>query len=292
MANKATTIEEQIKILETRGMILDYSNYSNEKIKEILLDVGYYKLGFYWHHFQKNRSHDFVEGVHFSDVIKLYYVDVNLKNILSKAINRIEVNFKTKLIYFGSNKYIENPFWFVDKSIVNEYFINEFPRVYTNKFINDNKPIRNHHKKYPKHNYAPAWKTLEFLSLGSIIVLYSCLKDIELKKELAMCFGIKKPVIFENYLKTIVFIRNICAHNDLLYDCNTPKEIKVIPSIKFNNNNRHSLDSSIKVILYFLEKISVNRKNEIENEISTLLKVHQNNPNILNILAKKMNYKI
>lgn len=135
MGNIATTVDEQIRILEGRGMILDYPV---EKLKEILLDIGYYKLGFYWHHFQKDRNHNFIEGTKFSDVIKLYYLDVNLKSILSKAINRIEVNFKTKLIYFGSNRYSTNPFWFCDTALIDNYFTDEFPRVYTNKFINDN----------------------------------------------------------------------------------------------------------------------------------------------------------
>ncbi|WP_312207183.1 Abi family protein [Epilithonimonas hominis] len=288
MGSVATTIDEQIKILEERGMTFDCEE---SKLKEILLDIGYYKLGFYWHHFQKDRNHNFFEGTKISDVIKLYYLDVNLKSVLVKAINRIEVNFKTKLIYFVSNKYKDNPFWFCASSLVGDYFIDEFPRVYTNKFINDNKPIKSHHKKYPKHTYAPAWKTLEFLSLGSIIVLYSCLKDSNLKKEIALCFGIKKPAIFENYLKTIVFIRNICAHNDLLYDCNTAKEIETTPMIIFNNNNRHSLDSSIKVILYFLGQVSINRKNEVEKEINSFFKEHQTNPVISKILTEKSNYQ-
>lgn len=288
MGSVATTIDEQIKILSERGMTFDCEE---SKLKEILLDIGYYKLGFYWHHFQKDRNHNFFEGTKISDVIKLYYLDVNLKSVLAKAINRIEVNFKTKLIYFGSNKYKDNPFWFCDSNLVGDYFIDEFPRVYTNKFINDNRPIKSHHKKYPKHTYAPAWKTLEFLSLGSIIVLYSCLKDSNLKKEIAVCFGIKKPAIFENYLKTIVFIRNICAHNDLLYDCNTAKEIETTPMIIFNNNNRHSLDSSIKVVLYFLGQVSTNRKNEVEKEINSFFKEHQTNPVISKILTEKSNYQ-
>lgn len=41
---KAYTIEEQIARLKSNGMIFD----NEEKAKEILLDVGYYRLGFYF----------------------------------------------------------------------------------------------------------------------------------------------------------------------------------------------------------------------------------------------------
>lgn len=42
--NKATTIDEQIKILQGRGMIIT----DIPKAKEVLQDIGYYRLGFYW----------------------------------------------------------------------------------------------------------------------------------------------------------------------------------------------------------------------------------------------------
>ena len=60
----ATTIDEQIKKLRER-----YMDISDEKkAKENLLDIGYYRLGFYWFPFEKsyprksNRTHEFKEG--------------------------------------------------------------------------------------------------------------------------------------------------------------------------------------------------------------------------------------
>ena len=43
MGNKATTIEQQIALLESRGMTFDCEL---EKVKETLLDIGYYRLVF------------------------------------------------------------------------------------------------------------------------------------------------------------------------------------------------------------------------------------------------------
>ncbi|MBD1429827.1 hypothetical protein [Sphingobacterium litopenaei] len=45
MGNKATTIDEQITLLRSRGMSIPDDQI--EKIKEYLLDIGYYRLGFY-----------------------------------------------------------------------------------------------------------------------------------------------------------------------------------------------------------------------------------------------------
>jgi len=102
MGFKATTIEQQIEKLKDRNMVMDLGE---EKAKEILLDIGYYRLGFYWNPFEIDKEHNLKELTKFSDVVKLYYLDSDLKHILYKALNRIEINFKTQLIYHVSNYY-------------------------------------------------------------------------------------------------------------------------------------------------------------------------------------------
>lgn len=287
MGGIATSVKVQIQKLGGRGMVFDWGV---EKAEEILLDVGYYRLGFYWNPFEIDASHNFREGTKFSDVVKLYYLDVDLKNILNKAINRIEINLRTQLIYHVSNAHPEFPTWFANKKIMFPNFVDDFPKYYTKKFIENNKPIKKHHAKYINDIYAPAWKTLEFLAFGSIYMMYFAIRNEELKKQIANHYGIKKVKVFLNYFKTIIFIRNICAHSGLLYDCNTPKEIETTPLITFNNNNRHSLDSSIKVILYFLEIISTDRKNKIENEIIELFNSFEDNEILMEIVTQKIGY--
>ncbi|WP_188347421.1 hypothetical protein [Sphingobacterium cavernae] len=53
MGNQATNIDEQIKILrDERNMIIE----DVDKCKEILSDIGYYRLGFYWFHYEQKRE--------------------------------------------------------------------------------------------------------------------------------------------------------------------------------------------------------------------------------------------
>lgn len=283
----ATTVEEQIKRLTDRGMVLDWGE---EKAKEVLLDIGYYRLGFYWNPFEIDKDHNFEKGTKFSDVVQLYYLDVDLKNILNKALNRIEINLRTQLIYIVSNEYPQYPTWFANKKVMHSKFVDEFPKYYDDKFKDKNKPIKKHHANYPNDIYAPAWKTLEFLTFGSIYSIFFSLKDEKMKYMIAKHYGFKSVKAFQNFFQTIIFIRNICAHSGLLYDSNTPKEISTTPFFKFNNNNKHSLDSAIKVILYFLEKISADRKGIIENEIIALFDNFEQNEVLMKIIAEKIGY--
>ena len=117
---KATTIDEQIALLKSRGMVID----DVKKAKENLFDIGYFRLGFYWFPFEatyprkNNRTHQFTSGANFDWAIKLYYFDFDLRNILLRYISRIEVNFRTSVVYLTSNEYKDNPCWYVDPTII------------------------------------------------------------------------------------------------------------------------------------------------------------------------------
>lgn len=50
MIKFATTIDQQLDLLEQRGLRIN----DREKAKEILLDIGYYRLGFYLFPFEKS----------------------------------------------------------------------------------------------------------------------------------------------------------------------------------------------------------------------------------------------
>ena len=60
----ATTVAEQIEKLKKRGMAIS----DQSKAEEILSDIGYYRLGFYWFPFEKGypkknrRNHQFVSN--------------------------------------------------------------------------------------------------------------------------------------------------------------------------------------------------------------------------------------
>lgn len=287
MGGIATSVQDQIQKLLDRGMELDWGE---NKAEEILLDIGYYRLGFYWHPFEIDDDHNFEQGTKFSNVVKLYYLDVDLKNILNRALNRIEINLRTQLIYIVSNEYPQFPTWFANKRVIQSKFVDELPKYYDEKFKDKNKPIKKHHVNYPNDIYAPAWKTLEFLTFGSIYSVFCSIKDENLKRKMARYYGFNSVHTFRNFFQTIIFIRNICAHSGLLYDCNTPKEISTTPFFRFNNNNRHSLDSAIKVILYFLGKISITRKIIVENEITTLFDGFQDNDVIMRIITERIGY--
>ncbi len=212
----AKTIEEQIIILKGRNMIID----SEEKAKDTLLDIGYYRLGFYSFPFEKNfpklknRDHIFKEGTSFSYIVELYYFDMDLRNLLSYYLSRIEITFRTYLSYMASIRYRTNPLWFVDSECVKHEYVSSFSRAYQE--IRKSAVIKRHHSKYPLDTYAPSWKTLEFMTFGNIQKLYENLHNDNLRSEIAHRFGCRNEYIFINYLEntqnTKKLLRTRCLH--------------------------------------------------------------------------------
>lgn len=64
-----------------------------------------------------------------------------------------------------------------------------------------------------------------------------------------------------------------------------------MPGIEFNNRNRSSLDSSIKIILFILDKISKDRKKGLESQLNKLFEAKRNNAVIKEIVENKIGYK-
>lgn len=288
MGQIATRIEEQINLLRERGMILDVSE---DKIKEVLLDIGYYRLGFYWHPFEIDSDHNFRADTKFSTILSLYYFDVDVRSILTKSLSRIELNFRTKLIYYASNKFKHSPIWFVDAKVMEKEFVNSFNDFYNAEFKTKNKQIKNHHAKHINDKYAPAWKTLEFFTFGQILKIFKSIRDADIKERIAQIYGVKNLDKFINFFETLVFIRNCCAHGGVLYDLNLPRSISAFPGIKFSGSERHNLDACIKVILFVLEKISANRSAEMAESLQGILDNNSANSDVVNIIEDKTGIK-
>ena len=288
MGRVALSIDNQIKRLEEKG--LDLSCYETSKLKEILLDIGYYRLGFYTYYFMDDEKENFLNGIKISEIIELYYMDIDLKYILMKYINRIEINFRTKLIYYPSIINKQDPFWFVDEALMKKDFVEDFKKRYDDNFKRDNLMLKKHHINYPTDNYAPAWKTFEYLSFGSIITLFDAIKDLEIKNRISKLYQVNDLGKFMRLIHAVRQIRNICAHSNVLFDFSLPQSLSSHPKINYNKGDRNSLDASLKVIAFFLESISINRLAEFKSEIYSFFEKHKVKPNLLEIIRNHIKY--
>jgi abortive infection bacteriophage resistance protein len=278
---KATTIEEQIAKLKERGMLISDEKHTSE----LLLDIGYYRLGFYWFPMEKSypnkdrRNHDFKTGASFDKSVRLYEFDKKLRNILSFYIYDLEINLRTKVVYHVSNRHKDNPIWFSDNSIVMLPFINQLKKKYTDE-IRNNDVIARHHANHPNHEYAPAWKTLEYISFGDLIRLIDNLKSDTLRKEIYNFYGISDDKTFPNYIDIIRQMRNRCAHGHPIFDLKLSRSLRAAKFKTILKGDQGNLWSSLSgvlmIIQYFLFYLPGDKGIRFSDEIKKLMNQHHN----------------
>jgi abortive infection bacteriophage resistance protein len=226
-SKKPLTINEQIKRLKDRGLII-----SNTKLAEkYLSNISYYRLGEYWYVMQSDKlNHVFKPNSHFDNVIALYNFDAELRLLLFEVIEKIEISLRTKLIYHISHEV--DPWWFqnfdlfTDSMALVKTLSNIQEELTRSKDITIKSHFKNHKddKRFP-----PAWKSLEQTSFGALSKLYGNLKpDVQSKDIIAEEFGAVNHTYLPSWLQSIAQIRNFCAHHSRLWNRNLPGTVKLL----------------------------------------------------------------
>lgn len=285
---KAISIDEQVALLQERCVEISDDTYA----KSILLEIGYYRLGFYLFPFEKTypskkqRTHEVVHGTNFGDIVDLYYADMKLRELFMKYISMVEICFRTRLCYYGSMACIDENVWFASERYVSNKYVDSFDSMVYNITFKKNEFIDAHHKTHINDKYAPAWKTIEFMTFGATIYLYKALKSDTLKKRIAQSFGIQRYSVLINYLLGLKTIRNKCAHGAVLYDISLPRRLKKYKPLEgIDNSLGTTLYAVYLVLKYLLDSLSgEQRGNEFENEmIDFLTEIKDKMSNISNL---------
>ena len=207
------TIEEQIEILESRGLTIE----DKSAAEQFLLENNYYRISGYSLTLRTNDI--FHEGATFDNIIDIYNFDHNLRHILLKYTEMIEVKLKSIFAYKFSEKYgatgYLNPNNFTDQVKHQEIIlkaeklkIQRLPHeAYLKHFIND------------LQENVPLWAYVDLFSISDISLLYKISSDI-IKKSIVPAFNIEEPKykLLENFMHSITILRNLCAHDSRIYN--------------------------------------------------------------------------
>ncbi len=214
MSKEFKTIEEQLSILEKRGLKIE----DKEIARDFLLLNNYYRISGYS---LTLREHDiFYENVKFQNIIDIYNFDYELRHILLKYIEKIEVSFKSVYAHFFSEMYGKLEY---RKSI---NFTDPTKHLKLIKKVDElaNKNIEfesclKHYAIDLKEEY-PMWVFIELFTISDISKMYRISKN-ELKEKVAFKFNYKMSngyEFLEKHMHSITIIRNLCAHNSRLYN--------------------------------------------------------------------------
>ncbi len=209
----ALTISDQINLLESRGLIIT----DKTKAEKYLANISYYRLSAYMYPFKNLITDKFVKETVFEDVLNLYLFDRELRLLVFDAIERIEIAFRTQLIYQPAIK--SGAFWFEDdKFFDDKNRLTEHLRKLDNEVTQSYEVFITHFFDKYEENCPPVWMSFEVVSLGLLSKFYQNLKFSDAKKAIAQHFGLSNPKVFQSWIRSVTYVRNICAHHARLWN--------------------------------------------------------------------------
>ena len=219
------TLEEQLQIFKDKGLVID----DYDKTKKILFRENYFFINGYRHLFLKSVTNRvFIDGTTFDEIYSLFTFDRRIRNIIFKNVLIIENNIKSILSYQLSKKYgykekdYLNPKNFSQKKEDVRRVKDLISKMQRQIRINGEKHSATFHY-INKYGYIPLWIMVKVLSFGIVGELYGILNTTD-KANISHYYGLDMNVL-ENYLVILANYRNLCAHEDILYEHRTQRVI-------------------------------------------------------------------
>ncbi len=223
-AKPALSLDGQLDLLASRGLKIEDRDWAKRHLRRI----SYYRLSAYGLPLQYNDParrplHLFKPGSSFGLIIRLYEFDRRLRRCTFDALERLEIALRACI----SNTlclHHKDPHWFMDATHCRSgIFQAELLALLDDEFgrLPPRKPkgdvfIRHYYQTYDSPAYPPSWMLAEALSLGTWSRIYQNLTTAN-QKVVAQFSG-QKYDTFENWLRVLTDVRNICAHHGRLWN--------------------------------------------------------------------------
>ena len=268
------TFNQQLTILRNRGVVVP----TNGKPKRFLEQENYYNVinGYKDLFLVKGRNNQPVEpeiyqkGTHFNELKALFLFDRELRILLLKYLLIFENSIKTTVAYEFSKKYPRKNAYldianFVDndpKKVLQQISI-------LTKTIHDKLDRSGAIKHYiEEHGEVPLWVLVNFLTMGNIANFYNILTD-STKNIIAKFYTDKyrtqnkdntfilSSADLSACLKVANLVRNICAHDERLYNVNL-RNVRI--SQIANHFGIRRYDNKRFIVLILFLKIVLDKK--------------------------------
>lgn len=263
MAKPFKTLDEQISILKSRGMII----YDDNAAKLSLLCNNYYNvINYYSKFFMIPGTDNYLPNVSLDEILSVYYFDKEIKSIFLKATIDIEKCLKSMIAYYFSEAHPE------DYSYLN---VNNFDCAQITKTVNlisgISKTIaKKEREKYSNsvshylnnHFNVPLWVIINYLSFGQTVQFFELMKPSDKNKIAKHFSSFANKALHANtirldsskitsYLRNIHEIRNITAHSNKFIGFKCKENLPYLSELhgKYNIGNNDSKQDVFNVFV-------------------------------------------
>lgn len=255
---------DQLELLQSRNMFID----DEQKALSYLERIGYYRLSGYSYSFRQfgangQRLDNFVDGTKFSDVIDLFVFDKRLRLLALDALERIELAVRVDIAYLFGQKdplgHLDPQNFMRTKNQKGEFIYDGWLKSQKDKIKRASKEpyIQHHLNKYDGN--LPIWVAIEVWDFGALSTLYSILKahdkQIIADKYHAGELSSRRIPLFQQWLRSLNFIRNVSAHHARLWNISVRDRANISNSAL----QKIQLDNSRPFYYFYMMKLMLDR---------------------------------
>jgi abortive infection bacteriophage resistance protein len=248
--------QNQLDLLMKRGMAVTDRN----KALQYLERIGYYRLSGYWFAFRERTDlccpliqqgnnkplrtkpsrlplDSFRPGTTFQNAVDLYVFDKKLRLLTLDALERIEIAMRVDISH-GLGRH--EKFAYLRPELFHETFSTHLDsktgltkhHVWIGKhaaLINrSNEDFIRHNKE--KYGLPLAvWVACEVWDFGTLSTLYAGMTEAD-QDAISQKYGISNGRIFASWLRSLNYLRNVCAHHSRLWNRNIIDQPKLPPA--------------------------------------------------------------
>ncbi len=208
------------------------------KARHYLEQIGYYRLSGYWYPLRQSRIEqipsgslhttildDFRSGAEFCQVVDLYVFDKRMRLLMLDVLERIEIAIRTDLaLCLGGN----SPWAYREPAHLDGKFTTEIPRNKSqtrfadfisrfDRMVAESKEEFVVHFRNTYSDPLPIWAAVELWDFGMLSVFVSGIKYRDLKT-ISANYGVARPELFPTWVRSLAFVRNVCAHHSRLWN--------------------------------------------------------------------------
>lgn len=275
--NPPVSVDDQIKILRNRGIVIDDYPFA----KDFLEEVYFHRfLSYSVPFFMNGDSRRYQLGTKFSDVVKVYEFDSQLRQLILGAIEKIEISVRTQFINlswkYGSHFYLNHKL-FRDHRLLND----SIERIQYQIKAGHDLLVSEYYHRYNDPEMPPVWIAVELTSIGQLSKWLLNLKNSADKEAVARRYEIHYSVL-QAILDNLTVIRNHSAHHTRIWNRHFSFECIVDESHQFLSHalcDGSRIYSVLLLITYILKTLGVEQP--FYNKLVNLIKVYEININVM-----------
>ncbi|MEG0250229.1 MAG: Abi family protein [Peptostreptococcus sp.] len=270
MANEKPfkTTNQMLKILRNRNLIIK----NGSEAKRFLERENYYCVinGYKDLFLDKDRSSSedyYKDGSSIFEIFELFKMDRELRNILLPELIKFESFIKTSVAYYFHESYPDkNSYLAFENYTSDTKKTKDILLVISVLSSNISKQKKNAVTYYiEKYQHCPLWVLTNYLTFGNISKLYKVCESsvrLQIAKEVSRHYynNYKTKIhisaeMLDECLGVAVMLRNVCAHDERLYNYKTRfKEGSLERSLNYDKLRNKNIFSIVVLLKLFLPK--------------------------------------